>query len=118
MDLTKAFDTVYREGLWKIMAKFGCRAKFIAMVRQFHDGMPFKARVQDGGEYSEPFPVTNGVKQGCILAPTLFSMVFSAMLLDTFRDGDVGVSLQYRTDGSVFNSRRLSHQVAGQSARH
>ena len=37
--LTKAFDTVSREGLWKIMAKFGCPAKFIAMVRQFHDGM-------------------------------------------------------------------------------
>ena len=24
VDLTKAFDTVSREGLWKIMAKFGC----------------------------------------------------------------------------------------------
>lgn len=57
LDLTKAFDTVCPEGLWKIMAKFGCPARFMAMVRQFHDGM--KARVQDGGEYSEPFPVTN-----------------------------------------------------------
>ena len=44
VDLTKAFDTVSREGLWKIMAKFGCPAKFIAMARQFHDGM--LARVQ------------------------------------------------------------------------
>ena len=44
VDLTKAFDTVSREGLWQIMAKFGCPAKFIAMVRQFHDGM--LARVQ------------------------------------------------------------------------
>ena len=43
------------------MAKFGCPAKFIAMVQQFHDGM--KARVQDGGVYSEPFPVINGVKR-------------------------------------------------------
>ena len=60
VDLTKAFDTVSREGLWKIMAKFGCPAKFIAMVRQFHDGM--LARVQNDGEFSEPFPVTNGVK--------------------------------------------------------
>ena len=24
VNLTKAFDTVSREGLWKIMAKFGC----------------------------------------------------------------------------------------------
>ena len=39
VDLTKAFDTVSRKGLWKIMAKFGCPAIFIAMVRQFHDGM-------------------------------------------------------------------------------
>ena len=42
-DLTKAFDTVSRDGLWKIMAKFGCPPRFIAMVRQFHDGM--QARV-------------------------------------------------------------------------
>ena len=27
VDLTKAFDTVSREGLWKIMAMFGCLTK-------------------------------------------------------------------------------------------
>ena len=63
VDLAKAFDTVSRKGLWKIMAKFGCPAKFIAMVRQFHDGM--LARVQNDGEFSDLFPVTNGVKQDC-----------------------------------------------------
>ena len=80
VDLTKAFDTVSREGLWKIMAKFGCPAKFIARVQQFHGGM--LARVQNDGEFSDPFPVTNGVKQGCVLASKLFSMMFSAMLTD------------------------------------
>lgn len=105
VDLTKAFDTVCREGLWKIMAKFGCPAKFIAMVRQFHVGM--NARVQDDGVYSQPFPVTNGVKQGCVLAPTLFSMMFSAMLTDAFRDGDIGIGFHFRTDGGLFNPRRL-----------
>ena len=78
VDLTKAFDTVSRDGLWKIMTKFGCPPRYVAMVRQFHDGM------QALGEYSEPFPVTNGVKQGCVMAPTLFSMMFSAMLTDAF----------------------------------
>ena len=51
VDLTKAFDTDSRDGLWKIMAKFGCPARFIATVRQFLDGM--LARVQNDGEYSE-----------------------------------------------------------------
>ena len=105
VDLTKAFDTVSREGLWKIMAKFGCPAKFIAMVRQFHDGM--HARVQNDGEFSDPFPVTNGVKQGCVLASTLFSMMFSAMLTDAFLDGDNGIPIRYRFDGKLFNLRRL-----------
>ena len=105
VDLAKAFDTVSRKGLWEIMAKFGCPAKFITMVRQFHDGM--QARVQDDMVYSEPFPVTSGVKQGCILAPTLFSMMFSAMLTDAFRFGDIGVNFKFRTDGKLFNLRRL-----------
>ena len=55
VDLTKAFDTVSRDRLWKIMAKFGCPPRYIEMVRQFHDGM--QARVQNDGEYSESFLV-------------------------------------------------------------
>ena len=104
VDLTKAFGTVSRERLWKIMANFGCPAKFIAMVRQFHDGM--FARVQNDSEFSDPFPVKNGVKQGCVLASTLFSM-FSAMLTDAFQDGDNVVPIRYRFDGKLFNLRRL-----------
>ena len=39
VNLTKAFDTVSSDGLWKwkIMAKFGCPPRYIAMVQQFHD---------------------------------------------------------------------------------
>ena len=113
VDLTKAFDTVSRDGLWKIMAKFGCPPRFIAMVRQFHDGM--HARVQNDGEFSEPFEVTNGVKQGCVLAPTLFSMMFSAMLMDAFQDSDTGFPIRYRFDGNIFNLRRLQAKTKVQT---
>jgi hypothetical protein len=71
VDIAKAFDTVSREGVWKIIAKFGCPPTFTEMVRQFHDDM--LTRVQDEGESSNAFLVTNGVKQGCVLAPTLFN---------------------------------------------
>ena len=105
VDLTKAFDTVSREGLWKILAKFGCPPKFITMVRQFHDGM--KASVKSNGDMSNPFCVTNGVKQGCVLAPTLFSIMFSAMMHEAFQSYPAGVDIRYRLDGKLFNSRRL-----------
>ena len=104
-DLTKTVDTVSRDGLWNIMAKFGCPARFITMVRQLHDGV--LARVQSDGEYSAPFPVTTGIKQGCVLAPTLFSMMFSAMLTDAFQDCDAGFQIRYRFDGKLTNIRRL-----------
>ena len=53
VDLTKAFDTISRDGLWRIMGKFGCPNRFISIVKQLHDGMLVK--VIDDGEESEPF---------------------------------------------------------------
>ncbi|BHF75564.1 hypothetical protein SprV_0501866000 [Sparganum proliferum] len=109
VDLTKAFDTVNREGLWKIMQKFGCSELFTQMVRQLHDGM--MARVTDNGAASEAFAVTNGVKQGCVLALTLFSLMFSAMLMDAYRDErPPGIRIAYRTDGHILNQRRMRFQ--------
>ncbi|BHF74341.1 hypothetical protein SprV_0501742600 [Sparganum proliferum] len=107
--LTKAFDTVNRERLWKIMQKFCCPERFIEMVRQLHDGM--MARVTDNGAVSEAFAVTNGVKQGCVLAPTLFSLMFSVMLMDAYRDErPPGIRIAYRTDGQLLNQRRMHFQ--------
>ena len=87
------------------MAKFGCPLKFMAMVQQFHDGM--NAKVLDNGEYFQPLPVTNRVKQGCVLAPTLFSMMFPVMLTDAVRDGDIGVGFGYRINGKLLDPQRL-----------
>ena len=100
IDLTKAFDTVSRPGLWSILAKLGRPPNFIRMVRSFHDGM--MARMIHDGVVSEPFPVTNGVKQGCVLAPTLFSLLFAEMLSSALANTDAGITIRYRTDGRFF----------------
>ncbi|VDL96427.1 unnamed protein product [Schistocephalus solidus] len=105
MDLTKAFDTVNRDGLWKVMQKFGCPVLFTHMVRQLHDGMT--ALVTGNGIVSEAGTVTNGVKQGCVLAPTQFSLMFSAMLMGAYRDECPGISITCRNDGHFLNFRRM-----------
>ena len=107
IDLSKAFDTVNRETLWRVLEKFGVPHKFIAILRQLHEGM--QARVRAGGLLSEPFPVTMGVKQGCVLAPVLFNLFLAAINLITHNiiEGYKGVKIEYRPDGNLFNLRRL-----------
>ena len=86
------------------MAKFGCPPRFIAVVRQLHDDK--QAHVQIDGELSEHFGATNGIKQGCVMAPILFSMVFLFyMLMDAFQDSDTGFPIRYRFDDNIFNLR-------------
>ena len=53
IDLTKAFDLVSRNGLWKILTKFGCLEKFVRIISLFCDGMV--ARVLNDGGSSEPY---------------------------------------------------------------
>ena len=103
VDLTKVFDTISKDGLWQILRKIGCPDLCVAIIRSFHEGMV--ARIQHQGQTSEPFTVTNGTKQSCVVAPLLFTLVLSAMLNDAFHDNDLGALIRFRTDGNVFNLR-------------
>ena len=106
IDLTKAFDTVNREALWTVLSKLGCPRKFTNLIRLFHDGM--QGLVLSNGDTSAPFDISNGVKQGCVLAPVLFNLFFTCVLNHALRDLDRGIYLRYRLDGSLFDLRRLN----------
>ena len=98
IDLTKVCDTAFGE-TWQNTA---------APKNSSPSSDNFmSACMQDNGESSVTFPVTNGVKQGCVLAPTLFSIMFSVMLFDAFSSSDNRIDIRYRTDNFVFNLRRL-----------
>lgn len=105
VDFSKAFVTVERTTLWKVLETHGCLDKLINIIKQFHDGM--KAQVTVSGEPSDAFVVNHGVKQGCVLAPILFSLYLTAVL-DTMNEGlNKGVFLRTRTDSKLFNLARL-----------
>ena len=101
IDFSKAFDTVSREGLWQVLRKFGCPEKFIKLTAALHNGM--QAHVLYGNAQSKDFAVSTGVKQGCVLAPTLFSLYLAAMLEVAFRSTEEGVYIQTRHNADLFN---------------
>ena len=88
VDFSKAFDAVGRTGLWQLLRKYGCPEKFTTMIEALHTGM--MANVSVGGEVSESFSVTNGVKQGSVLD-------------EAFRDMGDGIYIHSRHSADVFN---------------
>ena len=61
-----------RHALWCALHKYGIPEKLIELVHSFHQGM--SATVIVCGEKSSSFPVTNGLRQGCTIALTLFTV--------------------------------------------
>jgi len=103
MALTKAFDLVSRSGLFAILRRFGCPDTLLNIILKLHDDM--HATVQVSGSRSRRFPIKRGVKQRCVLAPTLFAIFFTALLIRAFPKPS-GVLLHCRTSGKFFD---LSH---------
>ena len=105
IDLTKAFDLVSRDGLFKILPKIGCPPRLQSMIESFHTDT--KGTVQFNGSSSEPFEIRSGVKQGCVLAQTLFGILFGMLLKHAFDTTTEGIYIRTRSDGRLFNLARL-----------
>ena len=104
IDLTKAFDLVSRDGLFQILPKIGSPPKLQSMTESFHTNM--KGTVQFNGSSSRPFDIRSGVKQGCVLAPTLFGIFFTLLLRHAFGSASKGICLRTTSDGRLFNLGR------------
>lgn len=57
------------------------------------------------------FEITAGVKQGCVLTPTLFSLYLAAMLRKTAVAQLFSIVLRYHCDGRLLNLRRLQSRT-------
>lgn len=85
--------------------KIGCPPIIVKVICSFHVGMI--SFVLYNENTSDALPVSNGTKQGCIMAPLLFGIIFTAMLNDAFKSFSKGVMIRFRKDGGVFNQQHL-----------
>ena len=105
IDLTKAFDIVSRDGLFKVLTKIGCPPKLQCMIESFHTDT--KGTVQFNGSFSEPFEIRSGVKQGCVLAPMLFGTFIGLLLKHVLNTTTEGIYFRTRSDDRLFNVDHL-----------
>jgi len=72
IDFQKAFDSMWRIGLWKAMRFLGYDAKIVRILATLYQDTMSAVRVDGGLSYW--FATVVGVLQGCILSPLLFSI--------------------------------------------
>uniref|UniRef100_A0A0G4G7Y3 Reverse transcriptase domain-containing protein n=1 Tax=Chromera velia CCMP2878 TaxID=1169474 RepID=A0A0G4G7Y3_9ALVE len=109
VDLPKAFDTVNRVALHALLLKVGIPPLLTDIIISFMQDM--EACVEVNRERTELFAVKNGIRQGCVIGPLLFSSIlFEAVTQEALQGSDEGVEVE------VDFAEPFARKKAGRSA--
>ena len=84
IDFKKAFDRIWHEALWATMRKYNINASIIRAIENLYDKA--QSSVLFNGSTGEWFKTTVGVRQGCLLSPTLFNIFLDRIMCEALGD--------------------------------
>ena len=84
IDYAKAFDWVDHNKLWKILQEMGIPDHLICLLRNLYAGQ--EATVRTGHGTTDWYQIGKGVRQGCILLPSLFNLYAECIKRNTGLD--------------------------------
>ena len=88
LDIQKAYDTVWHDGLWYKLWDMGVKGRVWRVIKKMY--MSSRSAVLLEGEKSDSFNVEQSVAHGCSLSPILFS-VFMNDLLKEVEQVELGI---------------------------
>ncbi|XP_066904294.1 uncharacterized protein [Halyomorpha halys] len=83
-DMLKAFDNINHAIILRKLSSIGIRGQMFQFIKQLLENRHY--RVQIGNELSQGYRQINGVPQGCVLSPTLFSLAINELGLNLPRE--------------------------------
>ena len=98
LDSSKAFDTVWTDGLFYKLYNIGIRGKKWRLLRNWYSNM--SCCVLLDGLISEAFPVKQGIRQGGVLSPWLY-MCFNNDISDSLNE--IGCGVMVESMGQISN---------------
>ena len=96
IDFQRAFDTVWRAGLWKKLIDSNIKGKCFNVIYSMYQGI--KSCVSVNGELSTFFQCSTGVRQGENISPFLFSIYLNDLEDHLRFDHINGIKLVLHTD--------------------
>ena len=91
IDFRKAFDSVNHEILLTAVYSKGVKGKFFGALKVMYESLVSCVRVNN--ELSDVFECPIGVRQGCVMSPTLFSLFINQIASHINESGVHGVQL-------------------------
>ena len=91
IDFRKAFDMVNRHALLYKLRKYGIVGSYFDIIENMYKDVLFSVKLQN--KVTPFFKTSIGVKQGCVLSPTLFSLYIND-LVKIFDDNCHPITLQ------------------------
>ncbi|VDO49218.1 unnamed protein product [Schistosoma margrebowiei] len=89
IDYEKAFDSVDRTTLWKLLRHYGVPHKIVNIIQSSYDGL--NCKIVHGGQLTKSFEIKTGVRQGCLLSPFLFLLVIEWIMKTSTSEGKHGI---------------------------
>lgn len=77
VDAEKAFDRIEWDYLLAVLSKFNFGPKFIAWIQTLYNSS--KAVIRTNSNYSAPFLLCRGTRQGCPASPSLFAVAIEPL---------------------------------------
>ena len=99
VDFEKAFDSISRRTMGKIMRHYGIPEEFVRVILNMHEGTSCKVMVD--GCLTDPFEVKSGVLQGGILSPLLFVLVIDYIMKKV--KADTGAGIDWVVNGKLLD---------------
>ena len=95
IDFKKAFDKVWHAALWATMRKYNIGSKLVRTIEHLYDNAT--SAVIFNSSIGDWFRTTVGVRQGCLLSPTLFNIFLEKIMTDALENHQGTVSIGGRT---------------------
>ncbi|CAH2241180.1 jg3246 [Pararge aegeria aegeria] len=99
IDYEKAFDRVLHDRLIAILHNIGLDGKDIRIIQNLYWNQ--RAKVWVGNEETEDVEIKRGVRQGCILSPTLFNLYSETIIAEAIEGLDCGVKINGRNINNI-----------------